>query len=123
MVSDDEFRYAESEKDIVDLLDWQRESVEQAKLIMYSTGNEYIRLPDKHEVNEYRMMEHFIMSLELGPIRDDLWNAIEGRGAFRRFKDRVYFHGLDQVWCKYRDKAFKTYVKEWCESNKIEFEE
>lgn len=123
MISEEEFGYADDEKDLLDLPQWQRENVELAEKIMYSSGTDFIRLPEKHEINEYRMMEHFIMTLELGKVRDDLWNAIEGRGAFRRFKDRVYYHGLDQEWYHYRDEAFKKFAREWCESNKIKYEE
>ncbi len=123
MISEEEFGYAENEKDLSEIPEWQRESVKLTEKIRYSAIANFIRLPEKHEINEYRMMEHFIMTLELGKVRDDLWSAIEGRGAFRRFKDRVYYHGLDQQWYNYRDEAFKKFAREWCESNKIIYEE
>lgn len=123
MISEDEKKYAEDEKNLLELPEWQRESVELAEKIMYSSSNQFLLLPEIHEVNEYRIMEHFIMTLELGKVRDDLWNAIKVRGAFRRFKDRIYYHGLDQEWYTYRDEAFKRFAREWCESKKIEYVE
>jgi len=123
MITDEEFGYAEDEKALSDLPEWQRESVELAEKIMYSSTDDFIRLPNKHDLNEYRVMEHFIMSLELGQMRDELWNAIEGKGAFRRFKNQVNFHGLDREWYKYRDEAFMKFAKEWCKSCNIEYKE
>jgi len=123
MITDEEFGYAEGEKALSNLPEWQRESVELAEKIMYSSIDEFIRLPDKHDLNEYRIMEHFIRTLELGQVRDELWNAIEGKGAFRRFKNQVIYYALDQEWYKYRDEAFMTFAKEWCESYNIVYEE
>jgi hypothetical protein len=123
MITEEKFGFAEDEKDLLELPEWQRESVELAEKIMYSTADDFIRLPEKHEINEYRIMEHFIMTLELGKVRDDLWNAIEGRGAFRRFKNQVAYHNIDQEWYNYRDEAFKKFAREWCDSCNIEYEE
>ena len=123
MITDEEFGYAEDEKALSDLPEWQRESVEIAEKIMYSSTDDFIRLPNKHDLNEYRIMVLFIMSLELGQMRDELWNAIKGKGAFRSFKNQVNYHGLDKEWYKYRDEAFMKFAKEWCESCNIEYKE
>lgn len=81
---------------------------------------EYIVLPGQYEVDEYSMMEEFIDNLPEGRKQDELYDAIRGRGAFRRFKDEVYELGLEQKWYKYRDKAYEKLAIEWCEENGIE---
>lgn len=81
---------------------------------------EYITLPGKYEIDEYSMMEEFIDSLPEGRKQDELYDVIQGRGAFRRFKDEVYELGLEQKWYKYRDDAYEKLALEWCEENGIE---
>ena len=46
-------------------------------------------LPRQYDMNEYRMMEEFIYDLPAGRAQDALDVAIRGKGAFRRFKDRL----------------------------------
>lgn len=81
---------------------------------------EYITLPGKYEIDEYSMMEEFIDSLPEGRKQDELYDAIQGRGAFQRFKDEVYELGLEQKWYNYRDDAYEKLAIEWCEENGIE---
>ena len=81
---------------------------------------EYITLPGKYEIDEYSMMEEFIDSLPEGRKQDELYDVIQGRGAFRRFKDEVYELDLEQKWYKYRDDAYEKLAIEWCEENGIE---
>lgn len=62
---------------------------------------EYITLPGKYEIDEYNMMKEFVENLPDGRKKGELYDAIQGRGAFRRFKDEVYELGLEQKWyCK-----------------------
>lgn len=82
--------------------------------------DEYIALPGKYEIDEYSMMEEFIDSLPEGRKQDELYDAIRGRGAFRRFKDEVNELGLEKKWYKYRDDAYEELAIEWCEENGIE---
>ena len=63
---------------------------------------DYIPLPRQYDMNEYRMMEEFIYDLPAGRAQDALDAAIRGKGAFRRFKDRLYDFDLQEKWYKYR---------------------
>lgn len=76
---------------------------------------EYIPLPRQYDINEYHIMECFIWELPVGRKQDVLEHAIKGRGAFRRFKDRLYDLGLEQEWYKYRDNAYERIARNWCE--------
>ena len=81
---------------------------------------EYITLPGKYEIDEYNMMEEFVENLPDGRKKGELYDAIRGRGAFRRFKDEVYELGLVQKWYKYRDEAYEMVAIKWCNKNQIE---
>jgi len=87
---------------------------------MEENFEDYIRLPNQYDVNEYNMMEEFIENLPEGKNQEKLADAIRGRGAFRRFKDMVYDLGLEQKWFRYRDAEYSRIAREWCKENEIE---
>ena len=57
----------------------------------------FLRFPTKHEIHQYRIMEDFIAQLSPGKAQEELAYAIRGKGAFRRFKQSVRFHGWNSV--------------------------
>ena len=81
---------------------------------------DYIPLPRQYDMNEYRMMEEFIYDLPAGRAQDALDVAIRGKGAFRRFKDRLYDFDLQEKWYKYRDDCYEQIARDWCERFGIE---
>lgn len=83
----------------------------------------YLRLPTQWDIHEYSIMEDFIDSLEDTHIQNKLYRAINGRGAFRRFKDTVYYLDIEKEWFQYRDKAIADIARRWCKENKIDCEE
>lgn len=84
---------------------------------------DYIPLPGQYDTHEYRMMEDFIYELPGGRAQDALEAAIRGKGAFRRFKDRLYDFNLQEKWYKYRDACYERVARDWCERFGIEIEE
>ena len=84
---------------------------------------DFIPLPRQYEINEYRMMKRFIYELPVGRNQDVLEQAIRGKGAFRRFKDRLFDLGMEQEWYKYRDACYEKIAREWCEKYRITVEE
>ena len=83
----------------------------------------YLRLPTKFEIHEYHIMEEFVWSLPEGRQQDMLERAIQGRGAFRRFKDKVYDLGLEKKWFQYEADTYRKMAIEWCRDHGIEYYE
>ena len=83
---------------------------------VYDTLDEhgFYRLPKQRDLNDYRTMKDFIDSLSPGMARDRLGRAIEGPGAFRRFKDEVRRLRIEDLWYSYEADA--------TEENGIEYE-
>ena len=81
---------------------------------------DYIPLPGQYDIHEYRMMEDFIYELPGGRAQDALEAAIRGKGAFRRFKDRLYDFNSHEKWYKYRDACYERVARDWCERFGIE---
>lgn len=62
----------------------------------------------------YGDMEDFIERVRDRPARDLLERAIEGRGAFRRFKDTLFeFPELREGWFTFRDVRARRHATEW----------
>lgn len=81
-----------------------------------------ISLPTKYSIDEYKMMEDFIDTIIDAQIYNQLLISINGKGAFRRFKDTCISYGIIDNWYKFRDSKYKDIAIEWCNENNIEFE-
>lgn len=60
----------------------------------------FYHLPTSFDIREYDMMEKFIDSLP-EPARSRLGRAIQGKGAFRRFKDTAGRLGVAPQWYEF----------------------
>jgi hypothetical protein len=122
LIDYEEMRAAEDDEPIENFPEWQQDLVRIAKEIEAETGD-YIRLPSKFDINEYRIMEDFYWSIDDAEMRETLCNLIKGSGAFRRFKDAIQDLGIENDWYKYRNEALKQIAIEWCQENGIEFDD
>ena len=97
------------------------EELDDARAIL-AGKDDCLPLPDRFEIDEYRMMERFAISLTNSSERDAARAALGGRGAFRHFKDTMYRLGLQKSWFAFRDQCYRDLAREWCEANGVEFE-
>jgi len=80
----------------------------------------YISLPSQFDINEYDIMVEFCYSLENDRISNELLSALNGKGAFRKFKDTAIRLNLEEKWYKYKDEALIKIARDWCKDNDIE---
>jgi len=120
-VTTEELRAGEEDAPFEDFPEWQHDAIRIAKDIRETDS--YLQLPDRFEINEYRMMERFGLSVDDEDMRDDLCDAIRGRGAFRRFKDRLQLYEMAEEWYRYRDVALREMAIAWCEEHGIQYTE
>jgi hypothetical protein len=120
-ITDEELHAAENEEPLDDFPEWQHDAIRIAKDIVET--DHYLALPDRFEIHEYQIMERFCLSIDDEDMRDDLCDAIRGRGAFRRFKDRMQVYGMAEEWYRYRDEALREIAKAWCEEHGITYTE
>ena len=76
------------------LPEWQKREWEIARRII--STDRFQTLPTKFDVNEWSIMQDFASSLDFRTIREDLLNAIHGKGAFRYFKDTLRRHRVQR---------------------------
>ncbi len=70
---------------------------------------------------QYRWMERFVASVEDETLRERLIIAIDGKGAFRRFKDvLLHYPGERERWFSYRADLLHAFINEWLERKGIE---
>ncbi|MEH7356778.1 UPF0158 family protein [Neobacillus drentensis] len=121
-VTSEDLRAAEDDEPFEHLPEWQQEEREVALDVIDNFEN-YVELPTNYDINEYEIMEDFCLDVRERGRRDTLLGVIKGRGAFRRFKDRIIEFGIETEWYSFRDKRFKEIAIEWCQDNKIMFVE
>jgi hypothetical protein len=122
VISDYEMRAAEENDPIEDFPEWEQDQVRIAREIIAETGG-YIPLPAKFDIDEHGMMESFCLSVDDPKLSDLLSDLIRGSGAFRRFKDTIRRHGLEDDWWAYRNEALKEIAIDWCRENSIDWDE
>ena len=83
----------------------------------------FLRFSTKYEIHQYRIMEDFIDQLPPGRAQEELACAIRGKGAFRRFKQSVRYHGLEQRWYDYLAEAYRELAIRWCAEEGLEYTE
>lgn len=101
-------------------LAWAEECVLIAKDIIET--EDYIEIPSGDEIDHYRIMEDFCCSLEDDRVREILCIAIQGKGAFSRFKDVIARYGSQDLWYQYRDEELKEIAIRWCNAKGIAYE-
>ena len=82
---------------------------------------ESIILPTQHEINEYQIMIDFINTIENQEIKNNLQRMIQGKGAFRRFKDYCVEMGIIQDWYDYKEQKYKEIAINWCKRNELKY--
>lgn len=88
--------------------------------IIYENPERFLRLPTKFEIHEYHIMEEFIWTLN-AERADKLNCVIQGRGAFRRFKDMVDRMGISQQWYDFQAQYYRKLAIEWCQDHSLTY--
>ena len=84
---------------------------------------QFLAVPQQEDRDEYRDLEDFISSLDDGARRAKLSEAIEGRGAFRRFRNIIHGSGdieLRHAWHWFETRRLRERIVAWLEDAGIE---
>lgn len=81
----------------------------------------YLRVDPVSSREQYRWMERFIATVPEGELRPRLVAAIDGKGAFRRFKDVLLTFPADRErWFQFRTERLRSCMESWLESHDLE---
>ena len=114
-ITNDDIAVVESGDDWSDYPEWQQFVFQNTEKVLSS--DDYLKLPNKFEIDEYEIMERFCLSIPNEKISDVFLDMIRGSGAFRRFKDLMYRYDIEKDWFKFKDEAYKEIAISWLESN------
>jgi hypothetical protein len=120
LVTSEDLRAAEDEKPFDHLSEWEQENRMIAIDVVENFEN-YKELPTKNEVNEYEIIEDFCLTVIDPRKQESLLRVIKGKGAFRRFKDKIIDFEIEDQWYSYRDEHLKQIAIELCQENNINF--
>ena len=113
---------SDDEIDFSDYYDWQHDQIREAvDFLDHWDYDSLVELPDKYEISEYDIMEEFGEAQPNPQTANQILNAIDGKGAFRRFRNTVDRIGLEDDWYEYRDRKIIEKVRRWCEDNDIDY--
>lgn len=81
----------------------------------------YVAIDPASSREQYRWMERFVASVEDETLRERLIIAIDGKGAFRRFKDvLLHYPGERERWFSYRGDLLHAFINEWLKEHDIQ---
>ena len=97
-----------------DVPDWMREVLEEADRVERGFGTRYVRVPRDETHEAYGDMANFILTVGDERLRERLSDAIDGRGAFGRFKQVLSTHDDERErWFAFRDTRLRERIVAW----------
>jgi hypothetical protein len=86
-----------------------------------SSPERYLRIDPASSREQYRWMERFVGAVQDQALRERLLVAIDGKGAFRRFKDALLaFPAERERWFTYRSELLHFHIQTWLEHLHVE---
>jgi len=86
-----------------------------------SADTNYLRIDPVSSREQYRWMERFIPMVDDAELRGKLAHAIDGKGAFRRFKDVLMTYAADRErWFAFRSERLRTFMEAWLNAHAIQ---
>jgi len=86
-------------------------------------GKAWVATPSQYDIHEYRIMANFAEIQTDSRKNELLCVALEGSGAFRRFKDTLHRVDLTEEWYAFKHKAYIEIARKWCDDNNIKYSE
>lgn len=86
-----------------------------------ASDSEYLRVEPVSSREQYRWMERFIPLVEDTDLRTKLVGAIDGKGAFRRFKDVLMGHVIERErWFAFRSERLRVFMEAWMTTHTLQ---
>ena len=87
----------------------------------FDDESRYVVVPDTRDFGLGSKLA-FDFIAEVSPaLLDDVHNAFDGRGGFRRFKDLLDRHDLLEAWYSYEAQCERSAILKWCDDNDIRY--
>jgi Uncharacterised protein family (UPF0158) len=112
---------SDDEEALQDLPDWEKDLIEIAENIVRDESGRYVDIPRKPSYEAYDLMVEFARSVTNSNLKEKLEIALDGKGAFRRFKNVISdYPDEEKRWFAFKDKRMREEVIEWLNDLGIE---
>jgi hypothetical protein len=89
-----------------------------------SGGEAFVRIEPAASREQYKWMERFVAGVTDEALRERLVIAIDGKGAFRRFKDVLLNYPTERErWFTYRAELLHWVIQKWMEKEQLQAKE
>jgi hypothetical protein len=105
---------------LVTITEYDRE--ESTEALQAEESPDFIPLPSKFDIHEYSIIERFCQSVADPGLQQELFSAIRGGGAFRRFKDAILRSGAEDDWYVFRQAALESIASSFLDAHGIPYE-
>jgi hypothetical protein len=117
---DEDIEYIEYDEE-PDLPDWMLDEADLALEILLDESGRYVRIPERSSHTAYKSMEEFIKTVKDPTLKERLTHALQGKGAFRNFKDVLIDYPRERKkWHGFNAKTMKKEIIEWLRSTGTE---
>jgi len=93
----------------------------QLKAKVAANIEDYVRVEPASSREQYRWMEQYVGSVADAPLKQRLQISIDGKGAFRRFKDVLLAYPAERErWFSYRSNHLHWHIQNWLSAHDLE---
>jgi hypothetical protein len=104
---------------VVTIVAGDPEATHNRQLVSENIKN-FLRIEPASSREQYRWMEKFVGSVSEEPLRERLIISIDGKGAFRRFKDVLLAYPAERErWFSYRAELLHWHIQNWLAQHEI----
>jgi hypothetical protein len=107
--------------DVIRIVDGIAEPATHARI---AADPGFMRIEPVSSREQYRWTERFIATVEDADLRQKLVGAIDGKGAFRRFKDVLMGFPIDRErWFAFRSERLRIAIEAWLDAHGLKAQE
>ena len=81
-------------------------------------NDRFIPLPSEYEIHEHKIMLAF-SNQQSTEIKEILLDALHSKGAFRKFKDKIFEMDIRDEWFAYKREKLIVIANEWANTNNL----
>ena len=106
--------------EVIVIVDGQPEAGELRTRVV-AGGEQYVKIEPASSREQYKWMEQFVAMVDDPALRERLLISIDGKGAFRRFKDVLLNYPAERErWFNYRADLLHWQMQQWMEREQLE---
>jgi hypothetical protein len=105
--------------ELVTVTEYDRE--ESTEAAQAEDSSAFLVLPSSFDIHEYSIMERFCRSISDRALAGQLSAAIQGSGAFRRFKDAIRRSEVEDDWYAFRQETLESIAASFLDAHGIPY--